>query len=217
MTFPTAEPTTESESLKAQLRTEVQLLRPWFDEGLRSRGRTTVGVSGKGVDAISEMLDILVSFSLNSTLIVPDGYNAPMPKLLRYLISDIRAFYSEAVISRPGAKFPSPEDLEEWFFLETIAGDVFYEVRERLVSADILVLIANGLDDNEIDGRLALLPGTTSATTEERLREPHISREVLKAAAEDFKVGDVGRFSRSFVPMSMRDRRSARATSVIYS
>ncbi len=212
VTFPTAEPKTESDALRAQLRTEVQLLRPWFDEGLRSRGRTTMGVSGKGVDAISEMLGILVSFSLDADMTVPDGYNEPMPKLLRYLISDIRAFYSEAAISKPGAMFPSPDDLEEWFFLETIAGDVFYQVRERLVSADILVLIANGLDDDEIDVRLALLAGTTSATAEERLRQPGISRELLKAAAEDFKVGDVGRFSRSFVPMTMRDRRSERAS-----
>ena len=34
--------------------------------------------------------------------------------------------------------------------METIAGDLFYQVRERLVSAVILVLIANGLNDDEI-------------------------------------------------------------------
>ena len=212
VTFPTTQPETESDALKAQLHIEVQMLRPWFDEGLRRRRRSTVGVSGKGVDAISEMLDILVSFAVDADMTIPDGYNQPMPKLLRYLISDIRSFYSEAAISKPGARFPSPEDLEEWFFLETIAGDVFYRVRQRLVSADILVLIANGLNDDEIDSTLVLLAGTTSTTIEERLREGGLNRELLKSSAEDYQSGDVGRFSRSFVPMTMRDRRSERAT-----
>ena len=59
VTFPSTQPETGSDALKAQLQVEVQMLRPWFDEGLRGRRRSTVGVSGKGVDAISEMLDIL--------------------------------------------------------------------------------------------------------------------------------------------------------------
>ena len=37
-------------------------------------------------------------------------------------------------------------------------------------------------------------------------------RESYGRYLEDFKVGDVGRFSRSFVPMTMRDRRSERAS-----
>ncbi len=85
-----------------------------------------------------------------------------MPRLLRYLNADIRAFYSEAAISKPGVRFPGSEDLEEWFFLETVAGDVFYQVRERVLSADMLVLMAQGLDDDEIISRLALMAGTTT-------------------------------------------------------
>ena len=107
MTFPSNEPETQSESLKAQLRTEAQLLRPWFDEGLRTRGRTTVGTSGKGADSIGEMLEILVSFSMDADMTVPDGYEHPMPQLLRYLTADIRAFYSESAISKPGASSPT--------------------------------------------------------------------------------------------------------------
>lgn len=119
MTLPTPEPATESDGLKAQLRTEVQLLRPWFDEGLRSRGRTTVGTSGKGPDSIDEMLGVLVNFSTDADMIIPDGFAHPMPQLLRYLTADIKAFYFEAAVSKPGARFLDPEDLEEWFFMET--------------------------------------------------------------------------------------------------
>ena len=210
VTFPSIQPETESDALIAQLRTEVQLLRPWFDEGLRQRGRTTVGTSGKGAGSIGEMLEILAAFSENGDMAVPDGYGQPMPQLLRYLSADIRAFYSEAAISKPGAAFPNPEDLEEWFFLETVAGDVFYEVRERLLSADLLVLMAQGLDDDEIDSRLALGPGTASNIAGDTLHEPRISRGLLRESAESFQAGLIGRFTRRFVPIAMRDRRSER-------
>lgn len=211
VTFPTPEPATESESLTAQLRTEAQLLRPWFDEGLRSRGRTTVGTSGKGAESIDEMLQVLVNFSADADMMVPDGFAHPMPQLVRYLTADIRAFYSEAAVSKPGAAFPDPEDLEEWFFMETVAGDVFYQVRERLVSADMLVLIANGLEDDEIDSQLVLDPGTTAQVADEVVRSPGISRELLQVSVEDFQAGLVGRFARSIIPIAMRDRRSERA------
>ncbi len=101
--------------------------------------------------------------------------------------------------------------MEEWFFLETVAGDVFYQVRERLVSADMLVLMANGIDDDEIDGRLVLMSGTTAQTADEVVRSPGISRELLQNSAEAFQDNLVGRFARSIVPIAMRDRRSERA------
>jgi len=152
----------------------------------------------------------LVTFSADAGMTVPDGYNHPMPQLLRYLAADIGAFYSEAAISKPGVRFPSPTDLEEWFFLETVAGDVFYQVRERLLSADMIVLIANGLDDDEIDSRLVLMAGTTAHMADEVVRKPGISRELLQDSAEAFRAGLVGRLSRSIVPIAMRDRRSER-------
>ena len=157
------------------------------------------------------MLEILVAFFGDADMAVPDGYSHSMPQLLRYLTADIRAFYTEAAVSKPGASFPDPEDLEEWFFLETVAGDVFYQVRERLVGADMLVLMANGIDDDEIDGRLLLKAGTTTKTAEEVVRCPGISRELLQNSAEAFQEGLVGRFARSIVPIAMRDRRGERA------
>lgn len=213
VTLPSAEPKTESDSLKAQLGTEAQLLRPWFDEGLRTRGRTTMGISGKGADSISEMLGILATFSVDANIAAPDGYGQPMPQLLRYLTADIRAFYSEAAISKPGGIFPNPEELEEWFFLETVAGGVFYQVRERLLSADLLVLMAQGLDDNEIDSRLVLRPGTTARMADEVVRRPVINRVLLQVSAEDFKENLIGRSMRSIVPTAMRDRYSERNNS----
>ena len=163
MTFPPMVPESESDALTAQLQQESQLLRPWYDEGLRARGRTEVGTSGKGSDSIDEMLGILARFAVDADMAVPDGYDHSMPQLLRYIAEDIRDFYVEVAISKPGAAFPSPLDLPEWFFLQTIASDVFYQVRDRLLAADILVPVAQGLDNDMIASRLSSQTGTTAS------------------------------------------------------
>lgn len=211
VTFPAAVPETGSAALTAQLQQEAQLLKPWFDEGLRKRGRTTVGTSGKGADAIYEMLGILARFAVDGNMEVPDGYAHPMPQLLRYITDDVRDFYNEASISKPGAAFPSPQDLLEWFFLTTVAGDVFYQVRDRLRASDMLVLMAKGLNDQEIDGRLSLLGGTTGSLSKNLLSEPGVSRELLHKSAEVFQAGQPNRLSWTIIPIAMRDRYSERA------
>ena len=213
VTFPAAEPESESDALAAQLRQEAQLLRPLFDEGLRTRGRTSVGTSGKGVDSIDEMLEILVRFAADADMTVPEGYAHAMPQLLRYIDDDVRDFYYEAAIAKPGAAFPSPTDLLEWFFLKTVAGDVFYQVREKLLAADTLVLMAKDLDNDDIDGRLSLLAGTTNAAAEDILRHPGVSRDLLRESAAVFQTDQPNRLSWTIVPVSMRDRRSERTES----
>ena len=206
VTFPAAVPETESDALTAQLQQEAKLLQPWFDEGVRQRGRTTVGTSGKTADSIDEMLGILARFATDGDMAVPDGYAHPMPQLLRYITDDVRDFYNEASISKPGAAFPAPMDLLEWFFLNTVAGDVFYQIRDRLRASDMLVLMAKGLDDTQIDARLSLLAGTTSSLAEKLIRHPGISRELLQKSAEVFQAGQPNRLSWTIVPIAMRDR-----------
>ena len=144
---------------------------------------------------------------------LPEGYAHPMPQLLRYIATDVRAFYTEAAISKPGAGFPSPEELEEWFFLQTVAGDVFYQVRDRLVSVDMLVLIANGLDDEEVDNRLVLNSGTTAGMALDTVRDRRHNRELLKISGSDSTGFPTGRFSRTIVPTTMQDRRGERTKS----
>ena len=74
----------------------------------------------------------------------------------------------------------------------------------------MLVLIANGIDDHEIDGRLVLLPGTTALLADEVVRGPGISRALLQSSADQFQADLLGRFSRAIVPIAMRDRRTER-------
>ena len=210
VTFPAAVPGMEAEALIAQMKQEVLLLRPWFDEGLRQRGHTAVGTSGKDASHIDEMLEILVRFAVNADLRVPGGYAHPMPQLLRYIADDLRYFYNEAAISKPGAVFPVPDTLIEWFFLTTIAGEVFYRIKERLLATDMLVLMAKGLDDDVIDDRLSLMPGTTVSKAGDLLKHPGVTRELLQRSAEVFQSSQPNRLSWTIVPVSMRDRRQER-------
>jgi hypothetical protein len=138
---------------------------------------------------------------------VPDGYAHPMPQLLRYITDDVRDFYYEAATSKPGAVFPSPNDLLEWFFLTTVAGEVFYQVRGKLLASDMLVLMAKGLDDELIDVRLSLLAGTTAESAGGILSHPGVGRDLLQKSAEVFQAAQPNRLSWTIVPISMRDRR----------
>ena len=210
VTLPSVTPARELNALDGQLQHEVQLLRSWFDEGLRTRGRTAVGTSGKGAESIEEMLGLFARFAVDGNMAVPDGYGHAMPQLLRYIGDDIRDYYMEAAIAKPGAVFPTPTDLLEWFYLKTVAGDVFYRVRERLLAADMLVLMARGLSDDDIDWQLTLRTGTTAAMAPGLLRQPDISRELLRSAAEVFNHDQPNRLSWTIVPVAMRDRRRER-------
>ena len=101
-------------------------------------------------------------------------------------------------------------DLLGWFFLQTIAGEAFYRVRDRLLAAEILVLMAQGLDNDMIDRRLTLRTGTTASLAGDILREPGISRELLRETAQAFRADQPNRLSWTIVPVSMRDRRDER-------
>ena len=211
VTFPFAVTETESSALTAQLQQEALLLKPWFSEGLRKRGRTSVGTRGKDVDSIDEMLGMLARFAVDGEMEIPDGYAHPMPQLLRYITDDVRDFYNEAAISKPGVVFPSPTDLLEWFFLTTVAGDVFYQIRDRLRASDMLVLMAKGLDNEDIDSRLSLLEGTTSSLSEGLLRQPRIGHDLIRKSAEVFQADQPNRLSWTIVPIVMRDRHNERS------
>ncbi len=212
VTLPRVAPAHESSTLTQQLQDEAQLLRPWFDEGLQTRGRTAVGTSGKGVDSIEEMLGVFAQFAIDGEMTVADGYRHEMPQLLRYIGDDIRDYYTEAVIAKSDTVFPTPTDLLEWFYLETLAGEVFYRVRERLLAADIMVLKEMGLSDADIDFKLTLSRGTTAAVAPGLLSQLSISEVLLRSAAEVFSQKQPNRLSWTIVPVAIRDRRGERAS-----
>ena len=124
--------------LEAALLAEVDLLTPWYEEARRRRGRSTVGMSG----ATPEQIESVVAFvaacaegagfaSVPAAAAGPDWIH-PMPILLRYVVEDLRAYYQEAVTSRPGSAAPLQRDMHAWIFNETALGRALLQIGRRI-------------------------------------------------------------------------------------
>lgn len=126
-----------SEALTWKLEREIAMLRPWHDESLRSGNRTTVGTSGIAANTIEEAARALVHASLGEASHLPPAASVPLPYLLRLLADDLKAFYLEAALAKPGAPSPSSQELASWLHHQTVLGSVLYDARDRLLqSAD---------------------------------------------------------------------------------
>ena len=125
-----------SEALARDLATEAARLRPWYEQARRTRGRTTVGVSGKDVAGLETMTALLAAFARGEDApgdprTESDGWARPMPSLAKYIADDLRAYYFEAATAQPGRAAPSAAQLNDWLFGETLLGRVLLDVRER--------------------------------------------------------------------------------------
>jgi len=83
----------EDRSWRGRLRREIGGLTPWYELGLKRRGRTTVGVSGS---CIEDMIEGLALW--------PDDQDKDFPDhvWLKLALEDLKAFYSEALTAQPG-------------------------------------------------------------------------------------------------------------------
>ena len=138
---PPPPPDSEAEALARSIESEVALLRPWYDESTRSLGRSAVGLSGLGADAITEIATCMAAFASGAPLTALEGTADPMPQLLRFLADDLKAFYYEAAAAQPGRASPgraspSATELSDWLFGDTVLGDVLYRLRDRLAASD---------------------------------------------------------------------------------
>ncbi len=135
--LPPPEPAeTEAGALRDRLLNEVSLLRSWYDEAVRSRGRSAVGLSGLRADAVDEMASFLAGFAAGESPVSPEGVSEEMPVLLRFLADDLKAYYFEAATAQPGRSSPTGTELNDWLFGETAFGDVLYRLRDRLAASE---------------------------------------------------------------------------------
>ena len=129
-------PEPELSDLETSLRTEVDLLRPWYEESRRRRGRTTVGISGATPEQIDDVVGFIVACAEGAGFTEPPvsgpHWRHPMPILLRHVVEDLRAFYQEAVAARPGQRPPTQREMHSWIFAETALGRVLIEIGRRI-------------------------------------------------------------------------------------
>ena len=123
---------TEREQLCASFKREMMTMRPWYDMAVTKRGRTTVGVSGLDLDAIC---DFLCSFFEED---VPENprEDIPLPYTLNLVTDDLKAYYFESITAQPGQESPSSKILSDWFWGETLAGEVLLSIRETCLESD---------------------------------------------------------------------------------
>lgn len=109
----------QDDSVAEVLRKEAQHLRVWYDLGMEKRGgRTTFGVAGMEIDAV---VSFLSEFATGGTPANPTP-DIPFSDVLKYCCDDLRVFYYEAAEAQPGNA--TPEELGDWFWDQTTAGEV---------------------------------------------------------------------------------------------
>jgi hypothetical protein len=135
-------PPVDPNDLGAALAAEIGQLAPWYAQALRARGgRTTLGVSEFDIEAAAvyaaEFLSVplLNAPSLNvPSLNVP---NVPPPsdpgaaRRLKSALEDLKTFYSEAAVARPGI---ASTDAADWLWRETALGRLMFALAQTLRS-----------------------------------------------------------------------------------
>lgn len=132
---------TDIEKMVSAFRREVTELRSWYDIGLQRRGRTAVG----NFDAPSAS-ELFIGYLLGQTPHDVPDMSLPFPVALRLASQDLKAFYFEAVIAKPGATAPGSGVFNRWFWQETAAGKILKAVKERcLTESDKALRLAGTL------------------------------------------------------------------------
>ena len=133
-------PEPELSNLETALRSEVDLLTPWYEEARRRRGRTTVGISGAKPEEIDKVVSFIVAIAEGSGFTeIPATAEGPnwthdLPMLVRFVVEDLRAFYQEAVTSQPGTKPPSQHDMHGWIFGKTALGRAIIQIGHQIAA-----------------------------------------------------------------------------------
>ena len=142
-----AERLTGHEALRASFNQEVVDLRPWYDEALRQRGRTTFGVSGFEMDQI---VDFIAAF-LDGPPQNPSN-TLSLPMALNFAVDDLKAFYYEAVAAQPGKGLPDSSVLDNWFWQETAVSRILYHINALCLKSDDKMM--------QLVGKILLVPSS---------------------------------------------------------
>jgi len=141
----------DANALRAAFKKETVEMRSWYDLAVKEKQRTTVGVSGLEINQIVEFIgafidsvpanpreDISLSFSLN------------------FAVDDLKAFYYEAAAAQPGSASPTAEELDDWFWGDTVAAKVLFAVKDRCLKKDDKMM--------QLLGKILLIPMSQSDT-----------------------------------------------------
>ena len=134
---------TDNQQLTNAFKEEFTALQPWYDQSMKNRGRTTVGVGGVDLD---EICDFICSF-LEDELPANPREDLSLAFVLNFVVDDLKAFYYEAVTAQPGASTPGSEPFADWFWGDTIASKVLFAVKQSCDNSSdgMLKIVSNHL------------------------------------------------------------------------
>lgn len=105
---------------------EIDQLATWYDLAVRTRGRTTFGLSGLDPKRIGELLvDVM-----NGRTVDKPRPDLSLAWLVKMATEDLKAYYLESVTVQPGRNRSSSRELLDWFWGETTAGRVYFKLRD---------------------------------------------------------------------------------------
>ncbi|MEE8400227.1 MAG: hypothetical protein V3S89_14535 [Desulfobacterales bacterium] len=117
---------TDTELLGKAFAEEFAALRPWYDQSLKNRGRTTVGTGGVDLD---EICNFICSFLTDELPASPQD-DLSLAFALNLVVDDLRSFYYEAVTAQPGESLPGSDAFADWFWGDTMASKVLFAVKQ---------------------------------------------------------------------------------------
>jgi hypothetical protein len=135
----------DKQQLRAAFKQEVTELRSWYELALKQRGRTTVGVSGLDMETIVDFIGAFLDG------IPPNPHKDLSPAFtLNFGVDDLKAYYYEAVVAQPGNKAPDSAVLDNWFWQDTAASKILFEIKENCLKSDDKML--------QLIGKILLIP-----------------------------------------------------------
>jgi hypothetical protein len=133
------------ETLRAAFKQEAIELRLWYDQAVKQRGRSTFGVCGLDMQTIVGFIGAFLDG-------VPQNprQDLSLALTLNFAVDDLKAYYYEAAAGQPGQPRPASTMLDDWFWQETAAAKVLFEVKQSCLKSDDKML--------QLVGKLFLIP-----------------------------------------------------------
>ncbi len=127
--LPAFSPVKKSLSTREAILAEIGALRPWYEMAIqRNNGRTTVGASTLSIEDLLDFLLALRNQQAASALA-----DKTLGQSMRLAAEDLRAWYTESRIARPGSN-PDSGALADWFWGETLAGRLLLDLHPVALS-----------------------------------------------------------------------------------
>lgn len=102
------------------------MLTSWYEEAVRAQGRSGFGISGKTPDEIARFL---AGFVVDPAETEPPYADEAIGTGFKRMADDLRYYYIQAAIARPGAQI-SDIEVGNWLWGETTLSQVLVAIRD---------------------------------------------------------------------------------------